>query len=277
MELKDVIEVLGLEVELKEDATIEEKKEAIKVAAGNKFIDKSLVELEKKNAIAGLGKKVGSAETKMRIVFGDEYRDKNFDELVELLPSVFESKTEALKKELADAKKGSSKEDIAKIQTELDEYRNLVKKLNADLEAEKENAKKLIENKELEFQTKEEAKELSDIFYALNWVDGTKKHTKDGLFMNAIDGKYTFKKVDGVFMVYKEDGATPETGGTTSHLSAVDLFNTVLKKEELLKVNGANGSKEAGGANIDLSKYDNAFVKGNLEKAIANAARYKKA
>lgn len=278
LEPKEFIEVLGLEVEFTEGESKEELVEKIKKAAGNKFIDKSLLEVEKQNAIAGLARKVGSAEVKMRQVFGDEYRGKNFDELVESLPSVFENKVNELKNELAEIKKNKgSKEESDKVQKELDETRELLKRANADIEAEREKAKSELSAKEQEHQAWKEGLELGLIYDSLNWVDGTKKHTKDGLFNNEIKSKYAFKKVDGTFMAYKEDGVTPETGGTTSHLTAEELFNIILKKEELLKVNGATGSKEAGGQKVDLSGVSNPFVKSNLEKAMAHAERQKKA
>lgn len=275
VELKDVVEKLGLGIEITDDTTIED----IDKAVGEKFIDKTLHETQVKAAV---GKRVGSAETKIRQLIGDEGKGKTFDELMEMLPNSISAKIKAKEEEIEALKEsgkstGKEAEELAELRKQMKQKDELVRLANEEKDKALTEKEKAILTAKEEAEEKETKRLVIDIFNSIKWVDDIKVYTKKGLFSDEIDGKYLFKPDgNGDADVFKADGETMELDGT-KQMKASKLFEKIADKADLLKKNGSVGSKKEAETKIDMSKIDSTFIKNNLTKAEAKAKQLEEA
>jgi chromosome segregation ATPase len=245
----------SVHAELTEESTIE----TVKELTGRVYVDKDVAEKERKSEV---GKALGSIETKLKRILGDEAKGKTAAELAAMAEEAYQAKLT----ELDEARKGSGA-DVEKLRTEAAE----AKKAKADLEkmleqanAEKAEALQKVEAAENEKLSAIEQYKLEQAINAewegLNFADNVLPYTKKGLWMTEIEGKYTFKLENGKKLVYDMEGNIVKNG--TSHMEAKDLFAKVA--EPLLKKNGAAGG--AGTANAaDTSQWKTAAQKKHLE------------
>jgi hypothetical protein len=228
---KEIFEKLtGIQVP--EDAN----EDTIRTALGERFIDR---ETHLKEINATFGKARGTAENKLKALIGDEGKGKSFDELVELVPA----KMQTLNEQLAAAiEAGKSQPDIEQIKKERDQLREMTeaaKAKEAELLAAVENAKSDAVKQLEKAQTDAEVTRLFD---ASNWVDDADAIVKQGVWLTQIQGKYDFRKENGKQLVYDMEGNIV-TGGTTSQLTAEQLFEKTLKETKRYKLNnGGQGS-----------------------------------
>lgn len=274
VELKDIIEKYGLTIELKEETTVDDFDKAL----GEKFKEKSIFDQEVKQAV---GKNLGTATTRLRQIIGEEGKDKGFDDLVNMLPTVVANRIKAKEDEIEALKAkgsltGKEQEQLDKLQGELNQTKELLQKANEAKDAaltEKEKALLAGKNELEEYKLN---LELTTIYQNSNWLDDTNDYTKIGLYKDKIEGKYVIKKVDDKRLVYKADGETIETDGGTAQLTYEKLIEKVLKEANLWKQNGAKGSKEEAEKKQDLTKITSPFIKSNKAKAVAKAAELEK-
>lgn len=230
---KEIFEKLtGIQVA--EDAN----EDTIRTALGERFIDR---ETHLKEINATFGKARGTAENKLKALIGDEGKGKSFDELVELVPA----KMQTLNEQLAAAiEAGKSNPDIEKIKKERDQLREMTeaaKAKEAELLAAVENAKSDAVKQLEKAQTDAEVQRLFD---AANWVDDADEIVKNGVWLTKINDKYNFVKENGKILVYDKEGNIV-TGGTTSQLTAEQLFESTLKEVKRFKVNnGGQGTPQ---------------------------------
>ena len=273
----DVIKILGLEAELKDGISDEEFETVVKTAAGSKFIDK---ELHVKEIDAAVGKIKGETETKLRIILGDEAKDKGYYKLLEMAQPAIEAKFTALNDEIKSLRENGGKNtpsDVEKkltdLQKELTGYVELAGKKDARIQ-ELETA---LAAKDTEYSTKEKLNKLATIWDKMPFVKDTSSYTKNGIWRDEIEPKFDFKEVDGVMKAYDKEGK-PYTGETTSHLSAEEVFKAVMLKAGVYVQNGTVGRKE--GSEIkgtDTSKIENPVIRNNMNKALAHSEKLRKA
>ena len=230
---KEIFEKLtGIQVP--EDAN----EDTIRTALGERFIDR---ETHLKEINATFGKARGTAENKLKALIGDEGKGKSFDELVELVPAKMQSLNEQL---AAAIEAGKSQPDIESMKAKMEELRQLneaAKVKEAEYEERIKNAQTEAEERLNKAQIDAEVERLFD---ASNWVDDADAIVKQGVWLTKIKGKYDFKKENGKIYVYDMEGKIV-TGGTTSQLTAEQLFENTLKETKRYKLN--NGGQ---GANV---------------------------
>lgn len=230
---KEIFEKLtGIQVA--EDAN----EDTIRTALGERFIDR---ETHLKEINATFGKARGTAENKLKAIVGEEGKGKSFDELVELVPAKLQSLNEQL---AAAIEAGKSNPDIEQIKKERDQLREMTEQAKAkELEYQEaiKNAQTEAEARLNKMQTDAEVQRLFD---AANWVDDADDIVKNGVWLTKINDKYNFVKENGKILVYDKEGNIV-TGGTTSQLTAEQLFETTLKEVKRFKVNnGGQGTPQ---------------------------------
>lgn len=256
---KEIFEKLtGIQVA--EDAN----EDTIRTALGERFIDR---ETHIKEINATFGKARGTAENKLKALIGDEGKGKSFDELVELVPAKMQSLNEQL---AAAIEAGKSNPDIEKIKKERDQLREMTeaaKAKEAELLAAVENAKSDAVKQLEKAQTDAEVQRLFD---AANWVDDADDIVKNGVWLTKINDKYNFVKENGKILVYDKEGNIV-TGGTTSQLTAEQLFETTLKEVKRYKVNNGGQGTPQRQSNAPSGKEMNPAVAAAKEAWLAKA------
>lgn len=230
---KEIFEKLtGIQVA--EDAN----EDTIRTALGERFIDR---ETHLKEINATFGKARGTAENKLKAIVGEEGKGKSFDELVELVPA----KLQTLNEQLAAAiEAGKSNPDIEQIKKERDQLREMTEQAKAKELEYKEAIKNAQTEAEARLNKMQTDAEVQRLFDAANWVDDADDIVKNGVWLTKINDKYNFVKENGKILVYDKEGNIV-TGGTTSQLTAEQLFETTLKEVKRFKVNnGGQGTPQ---------------------------------
>lgn len=189
-------------------------------------------ELHKKEVSAAVGKFKGSAETVLRRVLGEGAKGKNADELLMVLESHM-GEVNARIEELKAGGKGLS--DAEK--KELSDLKKLAAEQTKMLEEKEEalkNAETLAEQRIAKMQLDAEVDKL---YKSANWSDTANDYTRKGLWADEIASKYTFKKEGDIVYVYDLEGGIVKDG--VNQMTAVKLFEKILKEKSLFKVNGA--------------------------------------
>jgi hypothetical protein len=247
-------------IQIAEDAS----EDTIRTALGERFIDR---ETHIKEINATFGKARGTAENKLKALIGDEGKGKTFDELVELVPA----KMQTLNEQLAAAiEAGKSQPDIEQIKKERDQLREMTeaaKAKEAELLAAVENAKSDAVKQLERAQTDAEVQRLFD---AANWVDDADDIVKNGVWLTKINDKYNFVKENGKILVYDKEGNIV-TGGTTSQLTAEQLFESTLKEVKRFKVNNGGQGTQQRQSNAPAGKEMNPAVAAAKEAWLAKA------
>jgi hypothetical protein len=247
-------------IQIAEDAS----EDTIRTALGERFIDR---ETHLKEINATFGKARGTAENKLKALIGDEGKGKTFDELVELVPA----KMQTLNEQLAAAiEAGKSQPDIEQIKKERDQLREMTeaaKAKEAELLAAVENAKSDAVKQLERAQTDAEVQRLFD---AANWVDDADDIVKNGVWLTKINDKYNFVKENGKILVYDKEGNIV-TGGTTSQLTAEQLFESTLKEVKRFKVNNGGQGTQQRQSNAPAGKEMNPAVAAAKEAWLAKA------
>lgn len=256
---KEIFEKLtGIQVA--EDAN----EDTIRTALGERFIDR---ETHLKEINATFGKARGTAENKLKAIVGDEGKGKSFDELVELVPAKLQSLNEQL---AAAIEAGKSNPDIEQIKKERDQLREMTEQAKAkELEYQEaiKNAQTEAEARLNKMQTDAEVQRLFD---AANWVDDADDIVKNGVWLTKINDKYNFVKENGKILVYDKEGNIV-TGGTTSQLTAEQLFETTLKEVKRFKVNNGGQGIQQRQSNAPAGKEMNPAVAAAKEAWLAKA------
>lgn len=256
---KEIFEKLtGIQVA--EDAN----EDTIRTALGERFIDR---ETHLKEINATFGKARGTAENKLKAIVGDEGKGKSFDELVELVPAKLQSLNEQL---AAAIEAGKSNPDIEQIKKERDQLREMTEQAKAkELEYQEaiKNAQTEAEARLNKMQTDAEVQRLFD---AANWVDDADDIVKNGVWLTKINDKYNFVKENGKILVYDKEGNIV-TGGTTSQLTAEQLFETTLKEVKRFKVNNGGQGTPQRQSNAPAGKEMNPAVAAAKEAWLAKA------
>lgn len=256
---KEIFEKLtGIQVA--EDAS----EDTIRTALGERFIDR---ETHLKEINATFGKARGTAENKLKALIGDEGKGKTFDELVELVPAKMQSLNEQL---AAAIEAGKSNPDIEQIKKERDQLREMTEQAKAkELEYQEaiKNAQTEAEARLNKMQTDAEVQRLFD---AANWVDDADDIVKNGVWLTKINDKYNFVKENGKILVYDKEGNIV-TGGTTSQLTAEQLFETTLKEVKRFKVNNGGQGTPQRQSNAPAGKEMNPAVAAAKEAWLAKA------
>ena len=227
--------------------------DTIRTALGERFIDR---ETHLKEINATFGKARGTAENKLKAIVGEDGKGKTFDELVELVPS----KIAALNDELQRAiEAGKSNPDIEQIKKERDQLREMTEQSKA---------------KELEYQeaikNAQTDAEVKRAFEAANWIDDADEIVKEGVWLTKLENKYIFKKENGKLLVYDKDNNIV-TGGTTSQLTAEQLFESTLKEVKRFKVNNGGQGTPQRQSNAPAGKEMNPAVAAAKEAWLAKA------
>jgi hypothetical protein len=256
---KEIFEKLtGIQVA--EDAS----EDTIRTALGERFIDR---ETHLKEINATFGKARGTAENKLKAIVGDEGKGKSFDELVELVPAKLQSLNEQL---AAAIEAGKSNPDIEQIKKERDQLREMTEQAKAkELEYQEaiKNAQTEAEARLNKMQTDSEVQRLFD---AANWVDDADDIVKNGVWLTKINDKYNFVKENGKILVYDKEGNIV-TGGTTSQLTAEQLFESTLKEVKRFKVNNGGQGTQQRQSNAPAGKEMNPAVAAAKEAWLAKA------
>lgn len=256
---KEIFEKLtGIQVA--EDAN----EDTIRTALGERFIDR---ETHLKEINATFGKARGTAENKLKAIVGDEGKGKSFDELVELVPAKLQSLNEQL---AAAIEAGKSNPDIEQIKKERDQLREMTEQAKAkELEYQEaiKNAQTEAEARLNKMQTDAEVQRLFD---AANWVDDADDIVKNGVWLTKINDKYNFVKENGKILVYDKEGNIV-TGGTTSQLTAEQLFESTLKEVKRFKVNNGGQGTPQRQSNAPAGKEMNPAVAAAKEAWLAKA------
>ena len=256
---KEIFEKLtGIQVA--EDAN----EDTIRTALGERFIDR---ETHLKEINATFGKARGTAENKLKAIVGEEGKGKSFDELVELVPAKLQSLNEQL---AAAIEAGKSNPDIEQIKKERDQLREMTEQAKAkELEYQEaiKNAQTEAEARLNKMQTDAEVQRLFD---AANWVDDADDIVKNGVWLTKINDKYNFVKENGKILVYDKEGNIV-TGGTTSQLTAEQLFETTLKEVKRYKVNNGGQGTPQRQSNAPAGKEMNPAVAAAKEAWLAKA------
>lgn len=247
-------------IQVAEDAN----EDTIRTALGERFIDR---ETHLKEINATFGKARGTAENKLKAIVGDEGKGKSFDELVELVPAKLQSLNEQL---AAAIEAGKSNPDIEQIKKERDQLREMTEQAKAkELEYQEaiKNAQTEAEARLNKMQTDAEVQRLFD---AANWVDDADDIVKNGVWLTKINDKYNFVKENGKILVYDKEGNIV-TGGTTSQLTAEQLFETTLKEVKRFKVNNGGQGTPQRQSNAPAGKEMNPAVAAAKEAWLAKA------
>lgn len=238
--------------------------DTIRTALGERFIDR---ETHLKEINATFGKARGTAENKLKAIVGDEGKGKSFDELVELVPAKLQSLNEQL---AAAIEAGKSNPDIEQIKKERDQLREMTEQAKAkELEYQEaiKNAQTEAEARLNKMQTDAEVQRLFD---AANWVDDADDIVKNGVWLTKINDKYNFVKENGKILVYDKEGNIV-TGGTTSQLTAEQLFESTLKEVKRFKVNNGGQGTPQRQSNAPAGKEMNPAVAAAKEAWLAKA------
>ena len=220
---KAIADLTGIEVA--EDANLD----TIKSSFGERYVAK---ELHKKELDAIAGKIKGTTESKLKKVLGEQAKGKSYDEMIELLPQHFES----LQEQIKEAQKAGGDEKAAKLQAELDKFRELADQNAATIETlqtERDAAKTEAEQRIEQFKTEAAVKQA---WSGAKWSDTADQYKRQGIWATEVEGKFQFKIEGGKTLVYDADGNI-YTGGTANQLTADQLFEQVLKKTGSLKQN----------------------------------------
>lgn len=238
--------------------------DTIRTALGERFIDR---ETHLKEINATFGKARGTAENKLKAIVGEDGKGKTFDELVELVPS----KIAALNDELQRAiEAGKSNPDIEQMKSKMEELRLLNEQSKAkenDYEERIKNAQTDAEERLNKMQTDAEVKRAFDV---ANWIDDADEIVKEGVWLTKIKDKYNFVKENGKLYVYDMEGKIV-TGGTTSQLTAEQLFESTLKEVKRFKVNNGGQGTQQRQSNAPAGKEMNPAVAAAKEAWLAKA------
>ena len=238
--------------------------DTIRTALGERFIDR---ETHLKEINATFGKARGTAENKLKAIVGEDGKGKTFDELVELVPAKLQSLNEQL---AAAIEAGKSNPDIEQIKKERDQLREMTEQSKVkELEYQEaiKNARTDAEERLNKMQTDAEVKRL---FEAANWVDDADDIVKNGVWLTKIKENYDFKKENGKLYVYDMEGKIV-TGGTTSQLTAEQLFESTLKEVKRFKVNNGGQGTPQRQSNAPAGKEMNPAVAAAKEAWLAKA------
>lgn len=238
--------------------------DTIRTALGERFIDR---ETHLKEINATFGKARGTAENKLKAIVGEDGKGKTFDELVELVPAKLQSLNEQL---AAAIEAGKSNPDIEQIKKERDQLREMTEQSKAkELEYQEaiKNAQTDAEERLNKMQTDAEVKRA---FEAANWIDDADEIVKEGVWLTKLENKYIFKKENGKLLVYDKDNNIV-TGGTTSQLTAEQLFESTLKEVKRFKVNNGGQGTPQRQSNAPAGKEMNPAVAAAKEAWLAKA------
>lgn len=238
--------------------------DTIRTALGERFIDR---ETHLKEINATFGKARGTAENKLKAIVGEDGKGKTFDELVELVPA----KLQTLNEQLAAAiEAGKSNPDIEQMKSKIEELRLLneqSKSKELDYEERIKNAQTDAEERLNKMQTDAEVKRA---FEAANWIDDADEIVKEGVWLTKLKDKYNFVKENGKLYVYDMEGKIV-TGGTTSQLTAEQLFESTLKEVKRFKVNNGGQGTPQRQSNAPAGKEMNPAVAAAKEAWLAKA------
>ena len=239
---KAIADLTGIEVG--EDATLE----TVKSSFGERYVAK---ELHTKEIESIVGKIKGTTESKLKKVLGEQAKGKSYDEMIELLPQHFES----LQGKIKEAQKAGGDEKAAKLQAELDKFRELAEQNAATIETlqtERDAAKTEAEQRIEQFKTESAVKQA---WGSAKWSDAADQYKRHGIWAAEVEGKFQFKIEGGKTLVYDAEGNI-YTGGTPNQLTADQLFEQILKKTGSLKVNSGGNppSGRRGEADPNMSE-----------------------
>jgi len=202
-------------------------------------------DIHKKEIDTVFGKTIGPVENELRALLGEEGKGKLIKEILPVLKEKyngFNAQIEALKTE-----GGKGKEEIL---SELNQYKSLAEKQEAELKAAIERAKELEEGAEKKFEQLQINHSVSSMYNTLPWTDDADVYVKEGIWKREIEGKVQFKKEGEKILVYDVEGNIVQSG--TGHMTADEFFVQVAKKANRYKLNGATGTPATtttGGAN----------------------------
>lgn len=256
---KEIFEKLtGIQVA--EDAS----EDTIRTALGERFIDR---ETHLKEINATFGKARGTAENKLKAIVGEEGKGKSFDELVELVPSKIAALNDELQKAI---EAGKSSPDIEQLRKERDQLREMTEQAKAKEVEYQEAIKNAQTEAEARLNKMQTDAEVHRLFDAANWVDDADEIVKNGVWLTKIKENYNFVKENGKILVYDKDNNIV-TGGTTSQLTAEQLFESTLKEVKRYKVNNGGQGTQQRQINAPAGKEMNPAVAAAKEAWLAKA------
>lgn len=231
METTEILKTLG--IELAEGETL--SADLLTTKLGEKYVD---VSLHKKEVDAAFGKAMGTMETKLKPLLGEDAKGLKGEQMAEKLASKFADMAA-----LVDAAKkdGASTAEIAKLQKKADDLAGLLEQANAAAEAYKTEAATAREKAFEELSKERLNAKITETYNRINWSEQANEYAKKGLYIE-ISAKYDFKEEAGKLMAYDKDGNIVKIG--TSHATADQIFQQEAKAAKLWKeVNQAAGGQ----------------------------------
>lgn len=214
----------------------------------NELKSESLItrELHKKEIDKVFGKTIGPVENDLKELLGEDGKGKIYKEMIPLVKEKYTSLVTELESIKKEGSKG--KEDIL---SQLNQYKSLAEKQEAELKAALEREKEMKEYGEKRYEELIVNNTVSSIYNSLPWTDDSDVYVKEGIWKREIEGKVQFKKEGDKILVYDADGNIVQSG--TGHMTADDFFVQIAKKANRYKMNGAAGTPppngQAGGGN----------------------------
>ena len=195
-------------------------------------------DIHKKEIDNVFGKTIGPVENQLKELLGEDGRGKTIKEIIPALKERVTSFSQQIEELKTQGSKG--KEEII---SQLNQYKSLAEKQEAELKAAIERAKELEEGAEKKFEQLQINHAVSSLYNTLPWTDDADVYVKEGIWKREVEGKVQFKKEGDKIMVYDADGNIVQSG--TGHMTADDFFVQVVKKANRYKMNGATGTPAA--------------------------------